>query len=357
MQERRIRRHRNILKKLNSGILPIAAALVLNRGQFAQAAPQPATWEGTTLGGDGVTWTNANNWTTNGVADVLPPNTSPGDDLTFGVGTPGTINLNGNEIADSLTFNANGFILDSSGSTNVLTNVTGSITVGSTDTATINSILAGSGSTSLKLSGGGTLILNNADTYAGATNVNAGTLVVGNSSAIYPSGVLTVASGAGFLIDIPPAPTTVTFNTSVSNSGSFTIDSGDSFVSNSSGSVFTQSAGTLTINGALNTGGQGFNYSGGSVVGTVQIGSNSTVPTLSFGSGAGNSGAFIIGGEGATFSGANPRLIQSNQSVTLQPTASHRHPERVRQYIQSGKPDRCPAAAPQRQRWRWARIR
>ena len=134
--------------------------------------------------------------------------------------------------------------------------------------------------------------------------------------------MLTVSAGAAFLVDITPGPATVTFNTSVSNSGSFTVDSGDSFVSNSSGSVFTQSAGTLTINGSLNTGGQGFNYSGGSVVGTVQIGSNSTVPTLSFGSGAGNSGAFVIGGEGATFSGASPRLIQSNQSVTLQPTAA-----------------------------------
>ena len=278
MRQRRIRRHRNILAKLNKGVLPIAAALVLNRGQFALAIT-PATWEGTA--GDYL-WTSPTNWS----IDAPPPTTTPYDDLTFGNGTPGTISLTANQFANSLTFSSNGFTLDSPGSTNVLTNATGSLTVGTTDTATINSILTSSGSTSLKLSGGGTLILNNANTYTGSTNVNAGTLVVGNSSAIYPSGVLTVASGAGFLIDVS-GTSTVTFNTSVSNSGSFTIDSGDSFVSNSSGSVFTQSAGTLTVNGSLNTGGQGFNYSGGTVVGTVQIGSNSTVPTLSFSSSRG----------------------------------------------------------------------
>jgi fibronectin-binding autotransporter adhesin len=313
MRQRRIRHHRKILASLTQSILPVAAAtIVLSRGQFVHANT-PATWEGTA--GDYL-WTSPTNWS----IDAVPPTTSPYDDLTFGNGTPGTISLNGNEFANSLTFNTSGFTLDSSGSTNVLTNATGSITVGSTDTATINSILAGS--TSLKLSGGGTLILNNDNTYTGATNVNAGTLEVGAASAIYPSGVLTVSSGAAFLIDIPSGPSTVTFNTSVSNSGSFTIDSGDSFVSNTSGSVFTQSAGTLTVTGTLNTGGQGFNYSGGTVVGTVQIGSNSTVPTLSFASGVGNSGAFVIGGEGATFGGAVPRVIQTNQSMTLAPTAA-----------------------------------
>ena len=178
--------------KLNRCVWPVAAAaLFLGGGQFTQAAPQPATWEGNSApGGDGVNWTNADNWTTDGMADVAPPATSPGDDLTFGNGTIGTINLQGNEFANSLAFNA-GFTLDAPGSTNTLTLASGSISVGSLDSATMNASVAGTDG--LNLSGAGTLVLDGANNYTGATNINGGTLVAGGASAL-PAGSINVGS-------------------------------------------------------------------------------------------------------------------------------------------------------------------
>ncbi len=56
--------------------------------------------------GDGVLWTDPNNWRTNGFFDRLPSTLPPGDDVllkqTAGGGT--TIDLNGDQIANSLTF-------------------------------------------------------------------------------------------------------------------------------------------------------------------------------------------------------------------------------------------------------------
>ena len=66
--------------------------------------------------GDGVSWSNPDNWTTDGIVDAAPSNASPGDDLTFGGGTVGQINLQANRVANSLTFTA-GFTLVGGGNT------------------------------------------------------------------------------------------------------------------------------------------------------------------------------------------------------------------------------------------------
>jgi autotransporter-associated beta strand protein len=307
MRQRPIRRHRNILARINQSILPVAAAaMVLSRGQFARGAA--ATWEGTA---NDFEWTTAANWD----IDAVPPTTSPYDDLTFGNGTVGTISLNGNEFANSLTFNA-AFTLDAPGSTYTLTNSTGTISVGPTVTATINSILTGNGG--LTLTGTGSLILNAADTYSGGTLISGSTLTATNGSALNTAAQLTVSSAGSLVI---AANTTFALGSGVSNSGNFTINNGKTFTFNTTGASFVQSAGTLTVNGTLNTAGSGFTYNGGSIVGTVQIGTTSFTPSLTFGSLAGNSGTFIIGGKGVNFSAVSSG-IQSNQTVTLAPTAS-----------------------------------
>ena len=108
MHQPRFRRkiRSGVTVKLSRCLLPVAAIIVGTVGPLDAAT---ATWDGNSavgVVGDGVNWTNPNNWTTNGVVDSLPPNTLPGDDLTFGGGTVGTINLQGNEFANSLTFTA-----------------------------------------------------------------------------------------------------------------------------------------------------------------------------------------------------------------------------------------------------------
>lgn len=122
------------LCKLTRCALPVAAAVFGS----ARVLAAGVTWTG---GGDGTSWTDPNNWT------APPSNTSPGDDLTFGDlglggGTVGTVQLLGNELANSLAFDA-GFTLDPPASTNTLTLTSGDVSV--SDAAAIMSLFAQSG--------------------------------------------------------------------------------------------------------------------------------------------------------------------------------------------------------------------
>jgi fibronectin-binding autotransporter adhesin len=249
-------RRGSIPSKLNRCNWPVAAAvLVLWRGQLTQAAPQPATWEGNSAaGGDGVNWTNSHNWTTNGVADVAPPATAPGDDLTFGNGTVGTINLQGNEFANSLTFNA-GFTLDAPGSTNTLTLASGNVNVGSSVFAAINSKLAGAGG--LNLSGAGSLLLDGTDTYSGGTTINGGTLVAGGGSAL-PVGSINVGSGGSLLIDAGTGG-----NYDVTNNGSIQVAANQTLRV----PALNQNAGQIQVGsgGLLDLAGNPLDFDGGTI--------------------------------------------------------------------------------------------
>ncbi|HET6406892.1 MAG TPA: hypothetical protein VFG14_03345, partial [Chthoniobacteraceae bacterium] len=130
-------------------------AMALAAPVGAQAAS--LTWESTTgpTPGDGFLFTNRLNWT----GDVVPTDL---DDLTFGLGTPGTILLNGNQAANSLTFNQN-FTLGAYGTNESFTvgpgTGIGNILVPTGTFATINAALKGD--FGLMLSGGGKLYLTN----------------------------------------------------------------------------------------------------------------------------------------------------------------------------------------------------
>jgi fibronectin-binding autotransporter adhesin len=133
----------------------IGLAMALAAPFGTQAAN--VTWESTTgpTPGDGFLWTNGLNWT----GDTVPNDL---DDLTFGLGTPGTIALNGNQGANSLTFNQN-FTLGAYGTNESLAlgfgTGTGNLFVTPGTFATINAAV--SGAFGLTLSGGGKLYLTN----------------------------------------------------------------------------------------------------------------------------------------------------------------------------------------------------
>jgi hypothetical protein len=112
-----------------------------------------ATFEGNSVPtpGDGQSWLDPLNWS----FDALPLAT---DDVIFGSGITGPIQLGGNQTTNSLVFNSNAS-LGSRGDGNLLTNSTGIVSVGVGVFATINSKFAGTAG--LSLSGGGTLHMNN----------------------------------------------------------------------------------------------------------------------------------------------------------------------------------------------------
>ena len=112
-------------------------------------------------------------------------------------------------------------------------------------------------------------------------------------------------------------------NGSITNGGTFNIASGQTLSFGSSTDSFTQNGGTLTITGVLNMPNNNFIDSGGTITGTVNMGGNSNTPTLTLGSGAGNSGTFVFSGEGGALipGGAPPISIPSGVAITLQPTS------------------------------------
>jgi len=101
-----------------------------------------------------------------------------GADATFPAGT-GTVAIAGQVTADSLTFQGDGAVLQMTATTDSLALLgSGYVTV-SSGTAEIDVVL--SGSIGLTKLGAGTLFLGAADTYTGVTNINVGTLQLGDS--------------------------------------------------------------------------------------------------------------------------------------------------------------------------------
>jgi autotransporter-associated beta strand protein len=261
-----------VLVQLSHSVLPISAATL---GWAAQVHAQSATWTGA---GDGTSWTDPNNW------DTLPPNTSPGDDLTFAGGTVGTIQLQGNELANSTTFNA-GFTLDSPLSTDSLTISTGTVSVGSSVSSTVNAIIAGSNG--FNFAGPGTLTISGSNSYTGGTNINGGTLIAAG-----PSSLATVSISVGAGANLMLAANT-TLGGVITQNGNLTVENNVTATVANASDTFNQNSGTLAVNGTLAVGGASFRYSGGTINGTVNLGNGSR---LYLDAGAGNSGSFDFSG-------------------------------------------------------------
>ncbi len=181
----------------------------------------------------------------------------------------------------------------------------------------------GNGPTITK-AGTGTLLLTGANTYIGNTNVNAGTLQIGNgtSGSILGKATVTTATGATLVLDQADA---TTFFNPVSNSGSVhTIQSGTTTLSgdiSGSGSLVQSGTGTTILTGA-NT------FTGGTTVdhGTLQINGTYPTPTL-VGTVAVNNGATLLStqrdGFGTSGSAATSVVTLNIVGGTVTHTASN----------------------------------
>jgi fibronectin-binding autotransporter adhesin len=165
------------------------------------------TSSGTNLGGAG-NWGSATNWY-NGSAEV--PWTAGSDAIFYGLA--GTITLLAPQSANSLAFKTDGDVV--SGSTLTMTPTAANFNVDSGVTATLGSVLAGTG-TMTKL-GSGTLVLSN----AGNTN----TAVSGMGGWLINAGTLRVSADGNFGVSPGSGVTDLQLNQStIQAAGSFQED-------------------------------------------------------------------------------------------------------------------------------------
>lgn len=155
----------------------------------------------------------------------------------------------------------------------IATGSTLSVLANGSDTLTLNGLLSGLGA--LNKTGTGSVLLNQANTYAGGTTLSGGTLGVGNNLAL-SAGVLTVAA-AGNLDAVNGARTLA--NAIVLNDDLTVLGSNDltlnNIISGGAGNSLTkQGSSTLTLNG-INT------FSGGTslAAGTLALGNNLALGT------------------------------------------------------------------------------
>ena len=149
-----------------------------------------------------------------------------------------------------------------------------------------------SGTGSLAQSGTGTLTLSSANTYTGATAINAGTLQAGATNAIPSGTAVTVANVAGATLDLNNFNDTIGSLAGVGTTGgSVTLGSGT--LTTGGNNVSTVFGGIISGTGGLTKVGTGtFTLSGGNTytgvtkisAGTLQIGAGGTTDSLSSGS-------------------------------------------------------------------------
>jgi len=161
-------------------------ALTLNAGGFSIQSGSSVNWDanGTTAGTGGTgTWdTTTTDRFRNGASGTTSfrwVNSSTGNDHTavFG-GTAGTVSVaTGGVTASGIQFDTTGYTIQSG--TLTLAGATPLISV-STGTATITSVLAGSGG--FEKVGAGTLVLGSANTVSGPVSITAGSVAVKNTT-------------------------------------------------------------------------------------------------------------------------------------------------------------------------------
>ncbi len=147
----------------------------------------------------------------------------------------------------------------------------GTVDVATGTTLTTTGVVSG---TSLTKIGGGTLALNAANTYAGGTALNAGTISVGNNAAL-GTGALAMAGGT----TLAAGANNLALANAISTAGVGTVDTGSNIftlagVVSGAGSIAKVGTGNLVVNGA-NT------YAGGTALnaGTITVGNNAGLGT------------------------------------------------------------------------------
>ncbi len=212
----------------------------------------------------------------------------------------------------------------------VLGNAASTMMVDPTFTFTANGIFSGTGT--LNKTGTGTMVLGGANTYTGATNVNAGTLQLSASARIANTSNLNVSGGTFDLQTFTETLGAVTLSggtisgtgTGALTGSSYTLQSGTvsailagngTVTKNTSGSVTlsgantftgstTISAGTLQVNtnNALGTAASGTTVASGAVLNLNNVNYSTAEPLTLNGSGISNGGALTNSGT-STFAG------------------------------------------------------
>ncbi len=210
-----------------------------------------------------------------------------------------TLNLNAGSINESLTFDmdqASGLIL-TGGTLTLGGGTTQTFTHGAGDTATISSVITGSGA--LTKAGAGNLTLSGSgNTFSGATTISAGTLTVSGGDALASSTSVSVAAGATLAL----AGNEALGN--LSGAGSVTLGSFN-LTSN-------QTADTTFSGGISGTGGVTFNQTGAATYSTTLSGTN----TYSGSTILANYGWLKLNGD-ASMADTNAVRVNGNSVLTL----------------------------------------
>jgi len=306
----------------------------------AQAVAYYWDTDGTTAGFGTAsgTWGTSQFWSTNTAGTAAPTVINPlvADTLNFGNGATGlaagTINVGATATGTSLTFASGSGAIALSGGTITLA-AASTITVNNA-TDSISSVLAG-GATSVTKAGTGSLTLTGANTYTGAFNLNAGTLVIGATNTLKTTGSALVMNSAGSAtgasLDLSSFSQTVgsfavrNTATSSANADTVTIGSGQALTVNGGVTIGSATTGTTTF--ATFTGAGAFNVvsSGGifQVGGVTATGTNASTLDMSnlatFSANLGSTGTFRVGdnnaGSGST-SGASTAILAQTSTIT-----------------------------------------
>ena len=211
-------------------------------GAMGLTATHAATsWTAVSNGGDGLNWLDGSNWDTFNVPIAV-------EDLTFALGeSMGPVFLNGNQTAQSLTFNDD-YTLGAPGVTDTLTNTSGNVSVNVGKFVTMNQRVGGA--SGINLNGGGSLYL---------TNVNSpfsGNILVDNGSTLVHrgEGPTNQYNGAGSAQEVGRGDeltlgfTTATRNITLQNGGVFKIiNAGNNSEGNYKNIVIGVGGGTINV--------------------------------------------------------------------------------------------------------------